>query len=65
MPKTSNVSIKVFDVIGKEVATLVNETKSAGINSVEFNGSKLVSGIYIYRLQAGDITLTKKLTLIK
>jgi len=51
--------------LGREVATLVNENKPAGNYRVQFNASKLGSGVYFYRMQAGDFTKTKKLMLIK
>ena len=63
--QASFVTIKVYDVLGKEVATIVNGNKPVGNYSVEFDASKLVSGIYFYRLQAGNFTETKKLILIK
>ena len=56
----SNVSLKVYDVLGREVATLVNEEKQAGVYEVEFNASKLSSGIYFYKLQSGNFNQTKK-----
>ncbi|MHB8336102.1 MAG: T9SS type A sorting domain-containing protein [Ignavibacteriaceae bacterium] len=59
------VSIKVYDVLGNEIATLVNEEKSAGSYSVNFNASKLSSGVYFYRMQAGNFAETKKLILMK
>ena len=59
------VSLKVYDASGKEVATLVNETKPAGYYSVNFNASSLSSGIYFYTLQANNFTATKKMSLIK
>ena len=65
IPKTSLVTIKVYDVLGREVATLVNEEKYAGNYSVQFSGSKLSSGIYFYRIQAGSFVQTKKLLLLK
>lgn len=65
LPKTSLVTIKVYDVLGKEVATLVNEQQFAGNYSVQFSGSKLSSGIYFYRMQAGNFVQTKKLLLLK
>ena len=55
------VTIKVSDVLGKEVANLLNEEKTPGNYRVEFNASKLASGIYFYRLHAGDFVETKKL----
>jgi len=65
IPKSSSVTIKVYDLLGREISTLVNEKKPVGNYSVQFNASKLVSGVYFYRLQAGDFTQTKKLILLK
>jgi photosystem II stability/assembly factor-like uncharacterized protein len=59
------VTLKVYDVLGDEVATLVNEEKPAGSYEVSFNAAKLSSGIYFYSLQAGSYTQTKKLILMK
>jgi hypothetical protein len=64
-PVGSHQTIKVFDVLGNEVATLVDEYKLAGRYEVEFNAEKLASGIYFYKLQAGDYTAVKKMILIK
>ncbi|MBU0475420.1 MAG: T9SS type A sorting domain-containing protein [Bacteroidetes bacterium] len=61
----SNVKLIVFDVLGKEVATLVNENQSAGHYKVEFNASNLSSGVYFYRLESGNFKQNKKLMLIK
>ena len=63
--KESQVSLKVFDIIGREVETLVNLNQKAGSYEVNFNASKLASGVYIYRLQAGDFTQSMKMMLIK
>jgi photosystem II stability/assembly factor-like uncharacterized protein len=60
-----NVSLKVFDVLGNEVATLVNEFKSTGSYDVDFNASRLSSGVYFYKLHAGSFIETKKMILIK
>ena len=57
--------LRVYNMLGREVATLVNESKSPGTYSVEFNGAKLASGVYLYRLQSGSFTETKKLVLMK
>ena len=57
--------LKVFDVLGREIATLVNEYRPAGNHTVEFNGAGLASGIYIYRLQSGDYINSKKMLLLK
>ena len=61
----ANVSLKVYDVLGREVLTLVNEEKTAGNYVAVFNGNKLTSGVYFYCLQAGSCTETKKLMLLK
>lgn len=61
----SNVSIKVYDLLGKEVATLVNEVKDAGSNYVIFDASNLSSGMYIYTITAGNFTASKKMMLMK
>ncbi len=63
--KSSFVNLKVYDVLGREVATLVNEEKHPGSYEIEFNGSSLSSGIYFYRLSASNFTQTKKLILMK
>ncbi len=60
-----NVSIKVYNVLGKEVATLVNEFRNAGIYTVNFDASSLSSGVYFYTIQTGGFTNTKKMMLIK
>ena len=65
IPQTSKVVIKVFDVLGNEIKTLVNEEKSAGEYEVEFNGAGLPSGIYFYQLKAGEFSKTKKMILLK
>ncbi|HVO75548.1 MAG TPA: T9SS type A sorting domain-containing protein [Ignavibacteriaceae bacterium] len=59
------VSLKLFDIVGREVATLVNEEKSPGYYKVEFDGSRLASGVYFCRLQAGGFTDTKKIILLR
>lgn len=58
-------TLKIYDLLGREVATLVNEEKSAGEYEVEFVGEALTSGIYFYQLRAGEYTETKKMVLIK
>jgi hypothetical protein len=65
VPERSNVVLKIYDILGSEVSTLVNEDKDAGIYSVNFNASHLASGIYLYRLQAGSFVQTKKMIIIK
>jgi hypothetical protein len=65
LPEMSFVTIKVFDVLGSEIATLVNEEKPAGNYETEFDATVLPSGIYFYRLQAGTFVETKKMILMK
>ena len=65
LPERSFVSIKVFDILGKEVATLVNEEKPVGSYEVQFKGNSLTSGIYFYQLKAGDYSETKKMIFLK
>jgi hypothetical protein len=62
---TQFVTLKVYDLLGREVATLINEENNPGNYAVEFNASQLSSGIYFYKLQAGDFVETKKMILIK
>ena len=59
------VSLKVYDALGKEVRTLVNESRPAGYYEVEFDGSDLPSGLYFYKLEAGDFVETKRMILLK
>ncbi len=63
--KVSWVTLKVYDILGREVATLVNERKTPGRYAVKFDGSGLASGVYFYRLEAGSFTQTKKLLLLR
>jgi hypothetical protein len=65
IPELSFVTIKVYDVLGNEISTLVNEEKPVGSYEVEFNATALPSGIYFYRLQAGSFVETKKMILLK
>ncbi len=65
IPQISFVTIIVYDVLGSEVATIANEEEPAGNYKVEFNGSKLTSGVYFYQLRAGDYTNTKKMILLR
>jgi hypothetical protein len=65
LPEASQVSLTVYNMIGQQVATLEDGFLSAGQHSVSFDASHLSSGIYLYRLQAGDQVMTRTLTLVK
>lgn len=65
VPKSGEVSLKFYDMLGNEVATYVDGYLNAGSYSVEFDGSSLSSGVYFYKLQAGDFSATKKMVLSK
>ena len=65
IPKDGFVTLKIYDVLGKEVATLVNENKATGRYNVEFNAGNLASGVYLYQLKVNDFVATKKLVLLK
>lgn len=65
VPQSGAVKLIVFDILGKEVATLVNEVKQAGVYTVDFNGANLSSGAYFYRLETQSFTDTKKMLLVK
>ena len=65
VPNSSFVNLKVYDILGNEVATLVNEEKATGSYEVNFNAANLSSGVYLYKLQAGSFIETKKMLLLK
>jgi hypothetical protein len=65
VPNDVKVTLKIYDVLGREVNVLVNEVKKAGYYSVEWNGSSLSSGIYFYQMKAGDFVAVKKMMMIK
>ena len=65
LPQDNFVTLKIYDILGNEVTTLVNEQKTAGRYEVNFNASSLASGIYIYKIQAGSFIDTKKMILLK
>jgi hypothetical protein len=65
IPKEGFVSIKVFDILGKEVAEIVNGAQSMGLHTVEFNAANFSSGVYYYRMETGDFTDTRKMLLVK
>ncbi len=65
LPANNFATLKVYDVLGNQVASLVNEQKPAGVYEVEFNASEFGSGVYFYRLQAGTFIETKKMVLLR
>ncbi|MBZ0183847.1 MAG: T9SS type A sorting domain-containing protein, partial [Melioribacteraceae bacterium] len=65
VPSSEYVTLKVYDILGNEVAELVNEQKQAGTYEVNFNAGNLSSGFYIYKLQAGKFSQVRKMMLLK
>ena len=65
LPKASIVELKIFNLLGQEVATLLNEEKSAGNYKINYNASEVTSGVYFYRIKAGDFVQTQKMILLK
>jgi len=65
IPERTNVVIKIYDILGSEVITLINQEMDIGWYEVQFNASNYSSGIYIYRMQAGNYISTKKMLLVK
>ena len=65
LPVNGKVTLKVYDILGREITTLVNEEKPAANHELEFNGFKYASGVYFYQLRAGNYLDTKKMILIK
>ncbi|PIQ09889.1 MAG: hypothetical protein COW71_04690 [Ignavibacteriales bacterium CG18_big_fil_WC_8_21_14_2_50_31_20] len=63
--EVSNVKLRVYDMLGREVKTLVNQQQSAGRYNIEFNAANLSSGVYFYRIEAGNFVASKKLLLLK
>ncbi|MBI5403622.1 MAG: T9SS type A sorting domain-containing protein [Ignavibacteriae bacterium] len=65
LPKQGLVTLRIYDVLGREIKTLVNEVKAPGEYSVDFNGAELSSGVYFYRMESNGFTDIKKMMLIK
>jgi hypothetical protein len=65
LPKNGNVVVKIYDAIGREVSTLVNEKLNAGVYSVDWDGANYPSGVYFYQLVSGEYTDTRKMVLVK
>jgi hypothetical protein len=63
--QTAFTSLKVYSLLGEEVATLINEEKTPGVYEVNFDATNITSGTYLYKLQAGNFTETKKMILLK
>ena len=65
LPNDGKVKLMIYDVLGREIKTLVNEVKQAGKYTVEFNGSNFASGVYFYRIESGKFTEVKRMVLVK
>ena len=65
LPHPAHVILKIYNIAGQEVATLVNEKLAAGRFKAPWNGAGFASGVYLYRFQAGDFVETRKLSLVK
>jgi hypothetical protein len=65
LPKDVKVVIKIYDILGREVRTLVNEFRKAGYYDVKFDMSSYASGVYFYRIEAGEFVVSKKMVLVK
>jgi tetratricopeptide (TPR) repeat protein len=65
IPQDGHISIKIYDMLGREVAQLVNENKKAGEYTISFDASRLASGIYIYKLVGNNVNISKKMILMK
>ncbi len=65
MPNSHNVHLAIYDLLGRQVETLLEEYKEAGIHTITFDASRLSSGLYFYRLQAGEKIETKRMLLLK
>ncbi|HZH73110.1 MAG TPA: T9SS type A sorting domain-containing protein, partial [Mariniphaga sp.] len=65
VPEDGVVSLRIYDILGKEVKTLVNEQKTVGKYEISFDASGFASGVYIYRIQVNDFVSVKKMMLLK
>ena len=65
LPESADVRLTVFDVLGRQVATLINQHMKAGTHTVSFDSQRLASGVYIYLLEAGSFSMTRNMMLIK
>jgi hypothetical protein len=65
LPRASHVTLKIYNTLGQEVATVVDENKPAGVHTAQFDATGLASGVYLYRLTAGNFVEAKKLTVLQ
>ncbi len=65
LPEKSMVTLKIYNIVGEEVATLINKERDSGIHSADFDASRLSSGAYFYKIQAGSFNQVKKMLLLK
>ena len=65
MPESGHVTLKVYNLLGQEVANLVDEVRDAGVHKVAFNASNLSAGVYLYVMQSDAFTATRRMTLLK
>ncbi len=65
LPRVSNVTLTVYDMLGRELSVLANDRREAGVHEVKFDGSGYSSGVYFYRLQAGNFVSTKRMLVLK
>jgi len=65
IPNSEFVTLKIYNILGEEVATLINDRLKAGNHTYSFDGSRLASGVYLYRIEAGHFQETKKMILLR
>ncbi|HXX64053.1 MAG TPA: T9SS type A sorting domain-containing protein, partial [Bacteroidota bacterium] len=65
LPRRSQVTLSVYNTLGQLVSTLVNEEQQAGYHEVKFDGSNIASGVYLYRIQAGDFRQVRRMLVVK
>ena len=65
IPNTANIKLIIYDILGREIQTLVNEIQNPGIYEIEFNAASMSSGVYIYKIQAGEFMATRKMVILR
>ena len=65
LPEAGIVKLTLFNILGQQIRTLVNEFKESGVHTINFDASELNSGMYIYKIESGSFTQTRKMTLVK